>query len=102
MVNIKLIIMIEFISALCNGELSSSQTGLCFVIIYFLIGIFVGMKYIKLKYNLSDKETSNSGEFLKGMFNVYMMFLTLVWPYILIKYIRIKNGKEISRSEDKQ
>jgi hypothetical protein len=52
--------MIEFISALCNGELTSSQTGLVFVIIYFLIGIFVGLKYIKLKYNLSDKEASNS------------------------------------------
>jgi uncharacterized membrane protein len=94
--------MIEFISALCNGELTSSQTGLVFVIIYFLIGIFVGLKYIKLKYNLSDKEASNSEECRKGMFNVYMMFLIVVWPYILFKYICIKNGKQISRSEDKQ
>ena len=93
--------MIEFISALCNGELSSSQTGLIVVIIYFLIGIVVGMKYIKLKYNLSDEDASNSEECRKGMFNVFMMFLIAVWPYILIKYIYIKNGKQISRSEDK-
>jgi uncharacterized membrane protein len=94
--------MIEFISALCNGELSSSQTGLVFVILYFLIGIVVGMKYIKLKYHLSDEDASNSAECRKGMFNVFMMFLIAVWPYILFKYIRIKNGKQISRSKDKQ
>ena len=68
------------------------------MVIYLVIGYIIASKYIKIKWeNCIDCYTDCEG----GAYNLYTLFLTFIWPITLYKYIQMKNGKQISRSEDK-
>ena len=68
-----------------------------------IIGLIISYLYMDLKYADAANDKKNCEE---GMFNVFMLFLTILWPITLCLYIKLKldirNGKQISRSKDKQ
>jgi hypothetical protein len=75
---------------------------LFFVLANLIVGLLISYLYMGLKYKNEMNDRKNCEE---GMFNVFMLFLTVLWPITLSLYIKLKldirNGKQISRSEDK-
>lgn len=52
------------------------------VFIYFIIGLLFSLFYTSVMYT-DINEPDNED----GMVNIYLLFLTFVWPYYFIKYI---------------
>lgn len=51
------------------------------IFIYFCIGLIFSIFYASKIDNINDEDTES------GMANLYLLFITFVWPYYLIKYI---------------
>ena len=55
-----------------------------------LFGLFIAYTYIDFKYKNEMNDKRNCEE---GMFNVFMLFLTICWPITLFLYIRLRIKK---------
>lgn len=68
---------------------------LFFVLANFIVGLIISYLYIDLKYKNEMNDKKNCEE---GMFNVFMLLLTILWPITLFIYIKlrlnIKYGKQ--------
>jgi uncharacterized membrane protein len=51
------------------------------IFIYFCIGFIFSIFYSSKIDDIDDKDNES------GMVNLYLLFITFVWPYYLIKYI---------------
>lgn len=51
------------------------------IFIYFCIGFIFSIFYASKIDDINDKDNES------GMVNLYLLFITFVWPYYLIKYI---------------
>jgi hypothetical protein len=50
-------------------------------VIYLLIGIIVCFVYTNKNKEINDENNES------GMVNIYLLFITFVWPYYLFKYV---------------
>ena len=60
-----------------------------FSIVYFIIGFVISMLYVNIKYKQEiDEKTVETGTAC-----IYLMLLTICWPYTLYKYIKFRSNK---------
>lgn len=69
-----------------------------FIIGYFIIGLIISWLYTSLKYG---KTLDYNRDIQHAAVNLYMLFITILWPvyfikyiFLLIRYVRIKQKRK--------